>query len=105
MTGVFIALLALMSLGLGLILRSTAGAIAAFVCVVFVLPLVMRGISQPDLRYVPTNILNDSIMSTANLGPGGALRPLSPTVGLLLMAVYAAVTLAAGAVLFLRRDA
>ena len=43
MTGVFIALMALMSFGFGLILRSTAGAIAAFVGVVFVLPLVDAG--------------------------------------------------------------
>ena len=45
MTGLFIALMALMSFGFGLIFRSTAAAIAAFVGVVFVLPLVMRGIS------------------------------------------------------------
>lgn len=106
LTGVFIALMALMSFGFGLILRSTAGAIAAFVGVVFVLPLVMHAISEPALRYVPTNILTNSIMSTVNQGPGpGNLSPLSPAVGLLLMAVYAAVVLAAGAVLFVRRDA
>ncbi len=105
LTGLFIALLALMSFGFGLILRSTAGAIAAFVGMVFVLPLVMRGISQPDLRYVPTNILTNSIMATVNQGPGGIVRPLSPAIGLLLMAIYAAIALAAGAVLFLRRDA
>ena len=105
MTGLFIALMALMSFGFGLILRSTAGAIAAFVGVVFVLPLVMRGISQPDLRYLPTNILVNSIMATVNQGPGGMVKPLSPAIGLLLMAIYAAVVLAAGVVLFLRRDA
>jgi ABC-2 type transport system permease protein len=105
MTGVFIALMVLMAFGFGLILRSTAGAIAAFVGVVFVLPLVMRGISEPDMRYVPTYILTNSIMSTVKQGPGGILSPLSPTVGLLLMAVYAAVALAAGTVLFVRRDA
>ena len=104
MTGVFIALMALMSFGFGLILRSTAGAIAAFVGIVFVLPLVMRAISERDLRYLPTNILTNSIMSTVNQGPGGGLRPLSPAVGLLLMALYAAVALIAGAVLFVRRD-
>ena len=71
MTGVFIALMALMSFGFGLILRSTAGAIAAFVGVIFVLPLAMHGISEPDLRYVPTNILTGSIMSTVNQGPTG----------------------------------
>ena len=105
LTGLFIALMALMSFGFGLILRSTAGAIAAFVGVVFVLPLVMRGISQPDLRYVPTNILTNSIMSTVNQGPGGIVQPLSPVIGLLLMALYAAIALTAGAVLFVRRDA
>ena len=47
MTGLFIALMALMSFGFGLIFRSTAAAIAAFVGVVFVLPLVMHGISEP----------------------------------------------------------
>jgi ABC-2 type transport system permease protein len=104
MTGLFIALLALMSFGFGLILRSTAAAIAAFVGVVFVLPLVMRGISEPDVRYLPTNILTNSIMTTVNQG-GGIIRPLSPGVGLLLMAVYAATVVAAGAVLFVKRDA
>ena len=78
MTGLFIALLALMSFGFGLIFRSTAAAIAAFVGVVFVLPLVMRGISQPDLRYVPTNILTNSIMATVNQGrPEGLATALA----------------------------
>jgi ABC-2 type transport system permease protein len=104
MTGGFIALLALMSFGFGLILRSTAGAIAAFAGVVFVLPLVMHGISEASDRYLPTMILTNSIMSTAR-GGGGPVRPLSPTVGLLLMALYAAIALAAGAVLFVKRDA
>jgi ABC-2 type transport system permease protein len=105
LTGLFIALLALMSFGFGLICRSTAGAIAAFVGVVFVLPLVMRGISEHDLRYVPTNILTNSIMATVKQAPGGIQQPLSPGIGLLLMAIYAAIALTAGAVLFVRRDA
>ncbi len=106
MTGMFIALMALMSFGFGLIFRSTAAAIAAFVGVVFVLPLVMHGISEHDLRYLPTNILTNSIMSTVNQAPPGAPdQPLSPAVGLLLMALYAAIALAVGAVLFVRRDA
>jgi ABC-type transport system involved in multi-copper enzyme maturation permease subunit len=105
MTGVFIALLALMSFGFGLICRSTAAAIAAFVGVVFVLPLVMHGISERDLRYLPTNILTNSIMATVKNGPGGIAPPLSPTAGLLLMVLYAATALVGGAVLFIRRDA
>lgn len=105
MSGLFIALLALMSFGFGLIFRSTAAAIAAFVGVVFVLPLVMHGISEPDVRYLPTQILTNSVMATVHVGPGGIIRPLSPVVGLLLMVVYAAVVVAAGAALFLKRDA
>jgi len=103
MTGLFIALLALMSFGFGLMFRSTAGAIGAFVGVVFVLPLVIRGISEPATRYVPTNILINSVMSTVN--QGGIVRPLSAPVGLALMAVYAVIALAAGAALFIKRDA
>jgi ABC-2 type transport system permease protein len=105
LTGLFISLMTLMSFGFGLIFRSTAGAIAAFVGVVFVLPLVMHGISEPDLRYMPTNILTNSIMSTVSQGPGGIVRPLSPGLGLLLMVTYAAAAVFAGVVLFVKRDA
>lgn len=105
LTGLFIGLMALMSFGFGLIFRSTAAAIAAFVGIVFVLPLMVRFISQPDLRYVPSNILTNSIMSTVSQGPGGIVHPVSPVVGLLLMALYAAIALAVGAALFVRRDA
>jgi ABC-type transport system involved in multi-copper enzyme maturation permease subunit len=103
MTGLFIALLALMSFGLGLIFRSTAAAIAGFAGVTFVLPLVMRGISEHLDRYMPTNILVNSVMSTTPRG--GPYAPLSPPVGLLVMALYALVALGVGALLFNRRDA
>lgn len=115
LTGLFVTLLALMSFGFGVIFRSTAAGIAAFVGVVFVLPLVMHGISQAGVRYMPTNILTNSIMSTVGPqvvgagpkggpGPVGNL-PLSPGIGMLMMALYAAAALAVGAALFLRRDA
>ena len=103
MTGLFIALLALMSFGLGLIFRSTAGAIAGFAGVTFVLPLVIRGISEHLSRYMPTNILVNSVMST--VPDHGPYAPLSPPIGLLVMVAYAAVALAIGVVLFVRRDA
>ncbi len=105
LTGLFIGLLALLSFGFGLIFRSTAAAIAAFVGVIFVLPLVMHGISESGVRFLPTNILTNSIMSTASQTPGEPFPPLTPVVGLLLMVLYAAVALAVGAVLFSRRDA
>jgi ABC-2 type transport system permease protein len=104
MTGLFISLLALMAFGFGLICRNTAAAIASFAGVVFVLPLVMHAISEPAVRYLPTNILTNSIMTTANQG-GGIVRPLSPGIGLMVMAIYAAIALVAGSVLFVKRDA
>jgi ABC-2 type transport system permease protein len=104
MTGLFIALITLMSFGFGLVFRSTAAAIAAFVGVIFVLPLVMHGISESSVRFLPTNILTNSIMSTVNPGLGGPFPPVSAVVGLLLMTSYAAVALAVGAALFVRRD-
>ncbi len=105
LSGLFIGLISLMSFGFGLIFRSTAAAIAAFVGVIFVLPLVMHGISESSVRYLPTNILINSIMSTVTQGQGGPFPPLTPVVGLLLMVLYAAAALAVGAVLFVRRDA
>jgi ABC-2 type transport system permease protein len=104
LTGVFIALIALMSFGFGLIFRSTAASIAAFVGVIFVLPLVVHGISESSLHYLPTNILTNSVMSTVNQGPTGPFAPVSPVVGLVLMTLYAAMALTAGAVFFVRRD-
>jgi hypothetical protein len=103
-TGLFIALMALMSFGFGLILRSTAAAIAAFVGVIFVLPLVMHGISESSIRFLPSNILTDSVMSTVSQGPGEPYPPVSPVVGLVLMTAYALTVLAVGAAVFVRRD-
>ncbi len=105
MTGLFISLLALMSFGFAVIFRSTAASIAAFAGVVFVLPLVMHQISQSAVRLLPSNILVNSITSTVNQGPYGPNGPLSPTVGLVVMAAYSAIVLSAGGVLFFRRDA
>lgn len=100
MSGACVALLSLLSFGLGLIFRSTAGALAGFAGVTFVLPLILRAMSEHDSHYAPAPILTNSIMSTIS-NPDR----LSPTIGLLLMILYAAAALAAGAVLFVRRDA
>jgi ABC-2 type transport system permease protein len=104
MTGLFIALLALMSFGFGLLFRSTAAAIAAFVGVVFVLPLIMHGISESSVRYLPTNLLTNSIMATANQGQQGPFPPISPDVGLVLMTLYTSAAFVVGASFFVRRD-
>ena len=105
LTGLFIGLIALMSFGFGLIFRSTAAAIAAFAGVIFVLPLVMHGISEHDRPLSADQHPDQLDHVDREPGAGWALPPLSPVVGLLLMVLYAAVALAVGAVLFVRRDA
>jgi hypothetical protein len=65
----------------------------------------MHGISHYDVRYLPTQILTQSIMATVSQGPGGDSPAVTPAVGLLLMAVYAAISVVAGASFFVRRDA
>lgn len=106
-TGLFIALMTMMSFGFGLILRNIAAAIAAFVGVVFVLPLVVHSISENAGHYLPSNMLVNSVMATVNQGSGvgPAGGPVSATVGLLLMLLYAAIAVGVGAVLFVGRDA
>ena len=96
--------MALTSFGFGLIFRNTAAAIAAFAGVVFVAPLVVHQISQSAVRFVPSNILINSIMSTVNQGQE-LYPPLSPAVGLLVMVVFTAIALAIGAAVFMQRDA
>ena len=105
LTGLFVSLLSLMSFGFAVIFRNTAASIGAFAGVVFVLPLVMHQISEPTVRFLPSNILVNSITSTVSQGPSGPNGPLSPVVGLVVMAIYAAIVLGAGAALFLSRDA
>lgn len=100
LSGACVALLGLLALGLGLVFRSTAGALAAYAGIAFVLPLVLRAMQGREYRFAPTMILTDSVMTTVN--PGDRL---SPAIGFLLMACYAFAVLAAGAVLFVRRDA
>jgi hypothetical protein len=97
-TVVFCELLSLVSFFLGQAILSGGGAPSANS------GRPMRGISEPDVRYLPTNILVNSIMSTLNQGPGGTLRPQSPALGLLQMAIHAPLAPAVDAVLSVKRD-
>jgi hypothetical protein len=100
MTGVFLALIGLIGMGLGLIIRSTAGAISAFAGVIFLLPLLLHELSGNPAKYAPIQMVSNSISATV-MTPG----QVSPTLGLFLMAGYAAAVLAAGAFMFRLRDA
>jgi ABC-2 type transport system permease protein len=102
MSGVYLCLVGLIGLGLGAITRHTAGGIGALVGVLYVVPLLVVGITRgPQVaKYFPTYIAANSM---------GVARPvaqmLSPWAGFALLWLYTAAVLGAGGWLLARRDA
>ncbi len=100
----YLTIIGLLAVGLGFLLRNTAGAIAALFGVVLVLPLLTNALPDPystDIaKYLPLNA-GTQIMVTRNFDP----TMLGPWTGLGVTALYAAVALIGGAVMLKRRDA
>jgi hypothetical protein len=102
MAGAYPALIALISLGIGAIIRHTAGAICALAGLVFVLPLLFSlGSSGQHTaqKFLPDTMRNSLIA----VKPFAHMLPPGLTLGLL--GGYALATLAAGAWALARRDA
>ncbi|HET6793616.1 MAG TPA: hypothetical protein VFH45_04195 [Acidimicrobiales bacterium] len=103
--GLYLAVVGLLALGLGTLLRRTAGAIAAIVGLLWILPGVTAALPLSWQRtidpYLPS-YAGQAIMGNTPMGPD---RMLSPWVGLGVFAAYAAVALVAGAIALKRRDA
>lgn len=98
----YLTVIAVLTLGLGTILRNTAGGIAAFAAIFFVLP--------PLMNVLPTS-WNNAISPYLPSNAGRAILSIThdpsnlrPWVGFGLFCGYAAVTLAVAAVLLVRRD-
>jgi ABC-2 type transport system permease protein len=99
----YLVVVAVLTVGIGAILRSTAGGIAAFAAVFFVLP--------PLMNVLPSS-WNDAISPYLPSEAGRAViqltrdsSSLAPWTGFGVFAAYAAVALAAGAVVLKLRDA
>ncbi len=105
--GLYLAVLGLLALGLATIIRHTAGAIAAFVGVVLVLPLIVQAlptsISNAVARYLPANI--GLVMFSTHGVPDRIGPAFSPWAGFGLLALYAVVILGLGCWVLVRRDA
>jgi ABC-2 type transport system permease protein len=100
---VYLMLVGIFALGIGAIVRNTAGAIASFAGIFFVIP--------PLKNILPSN-WNHAISKFLPSEAGRQLfslthdaNSLSPTAGGLLFVGYCALTLAIAAVLLVRRDA
>ncbi|HLH28396.1 MAG TPA: hypothetical protein VKW77_05745, partial [Acidimicrobiales bacterium] len=102
-SGLYLCVLGLFAMGIAVVVRHTAGAISTFAGTLLVLPVVSAALPQSlgnavD-RFLPARI-GDSMIS---LQPGP--HAFAPWPGFLLLCAYATATLAAGAVLLVRRDA
>lgn len=98
----YLTMLGLFALGLGALIRNTAGAIAALVATIFVLPALISALpsSLKDTiaPYLPTNA-GDAITS---IHPDP--HTLAPWTGFGVLCAYAASSLIAAALLLRRRD-
>jgi ABC-2 type transport system permease protein len=98
----YLTLAGLFGLGLGAIVRNTAGGIGAFAAILFVIPPVLTLLpsSWDDAiaPYLPSNA-GQAIMQF-----GASDHTLGPWTGLALFTGYTAATIAAAAVLLWRRD-
>ncbi len=107
LSGAFLALNGLVGLGVATAVRHTAGAVATFVCGLFVLPMVVTMIGQEAVinsfgRYVPIFIAANSLSAVK---PMAGADFLGPWIGFGVVCLYAAAALAVGGVLLARRDA
>jgi ABC-2 type transport system permease protein len=102
LSGAALALLGMFGLGLGVIIRNTAGAISAYVGIVFLLPVVLQPLNahgNPG-RFAPEAMLANSVATV--VPQSGQLSAWS---GFLLMSLYCAAALIFGVLLLQRRDA
>jgi ABC-2 type transport system permease protein len=104
MAGAYPALIALIAVGLGAVIRHTAGAISAVVGILFVLPLILvpLGISIQNSvgQFMPMIIAENSLTAVKAVP-----HSLAPGVGFAMLCGYAAIALAAGGWALARRDA
>jgi ABC-type transport system involved in multi-copper enzyme maturation permease subunit len=106
--GLYLALLGLLALGLGSIIRHTAGAIAVFVGVLLIIPLLLpalpTSLNHAINKFEPITIGNAMTSVNTHLGSGSA-PTFNAWVGLAIMAGYAALALGVGGWRMMRRDA
>ena len=99
----YLTVIGVFGLGLGAIMRSTAGGIAVFAAILFVIPPLTNVLPQSwqDAAdpYLPSNA-GEAVFSLT-----GGPHTLRPWTGFAVLCAYTAVTLAVAAALLLRRDA
>jgi hypothetical protein len=101
--GVFLALLGLLALGIGAIVRHTAGAIAAFVGLILVVPALVSALPSPWSGDISKFLPSDAGQALVSVHTSAG--QLSPWAALAVLVGWVAVSLGTAAVLIRRRDA
>lgn len=107
-SGLSVLVVALLGLGLGTVLRSTAGAIVTVVVLLFVLPTAVNLLPDPwNIRLASVALPNlaDQLAGDRRISSQLADGLLSPPWAAVVLAAYAIAPLAAAAVAIKRRDA
>jgi ABC-type transport system involved in multi-copper enzyme maturation permease subunit len=102
--GLYVCVLGLIAMGLGTIIRHTAGAISAFVGILLILPIIVQALPY-QLTVDIRRFMPDRIGATLITTKGGFFDSFSPWVGMMILCIYAVVLLVIGNTLLQRRDA
>jgi ABC-type transport system involved in multi-copper enzyme maturation permease subunit len=103
MTGGYLALVCLIALAIGVVLRHTAGAITAIVAILLVLPGILVALPT-SLEHAIGRFMPQQIASSSTGAALAEPHNLSPWVGFGLLVTYAAVALGSAFWVFARRD-
>ena len=105
-TALYLAVTGLLSLGLGALVRRTAGAIAVLIALVILLPISAGALPaawQNDLSPYLPSVAGQVVIGPTKFTPPGHLLP--PWTGFAVFCGYAAAALVAAAIMLSRRDA
>jgi ABC-type transport system involved in multi-copper enzyme maturation permease subunit len=100
LSGAFLSLFALLGLGIGTVIRHTAGAIAVFAGCTLLASILLTSISEGIARFAPELIFATSVAAVVRQP-----NSVSVTIGVVLMLAYCAAALGLGALVLTRRDA
>jgi hypothetical protein len=101
--GFYLAVMAWVGLGLGAVIRHTAGAITAMVGVVFLLPTIIHALPAPWDTRIGRFTLDGAAQQMIAQHPHAGYFSAGPSLGI--CAAYAGVAIAAAALVVTRRDA
>jgi hypothetical protein len=99
LSGLALSLLGVLGLGLGMLLRHTAGGLAGYALITFLLPFALQRIPGDPSRFTPIPILANSLSAPVQHGQ------ISVPLGFSLIVLYSVVALVVGAARLLQRDA